>query len=252
MVTSAVRHTLLELIHCGWNGILDIFYPHTCSGCGYSLADRKTLLCSQCESLLPRTEHAWQRGNMVEQILVDIPLAHSLVRGAAFGYYEYDTPYRDMIHTFKYRRHPQIGEYLGQLAAKEFAAHGFFDDIDLLVPVPLHKKRLAKRGYNQAEVICDGISKVTNVPIDTMHLFRAMNNTSQTKKTAQERQVNTDNIFTMQASADWKGKHILLVDDIITTGATLRSAMQAMKGIRGLRVSVFTLGITHVPVVDNE
>ncbi len=210
-------------------------------------------MCAECEALLPRTEHAQQRGNLVEAMLADIPLAHSLVRGGAFGYYEYNTPYRAIIHTFKYRRYPQIGEYLGQLAAKEFAAHGFFEGIDIIVPVPLHKKRLAERGYNQAEIICNGISKVTNIPTDTTHLLRTVNNASQTKKTTQERQANTADIFMMQHPDDWRGKHILLVDDVITTGATLRSAMQAMKGIRGLRVSVFTLGLTHIPVlIDNE
>ncbi len=241
-----------HIIVCGWNSVLDLFYPHICIGCGCSIANRKTLLCSACEAQLPRTEHARQRGNLVETMLADIPLAHSLVRGGAFGYYEYNTPYRAMIHTFKYQRYPQIGEYFGQLAAKEFAVHAFFDDIDLLVPIPLHKKRLTARGYNQAEIICNGISQVTNIPTDTTHLLRTINNDSQTQKTTQERQANTADIFTVQTPTDWKGKHILLVDDVITTGATLRSAMQAMKGIRGLRVSVFTLGLTHIPVTIEE
>lgn len=244
--------TLLHYVLRGWNGILDLFYPHACANCGCSITDRKILLCGDCCASLPRTEHAWKRGNRVEEMLANAPLLHSVVKAGAFCYYEYGTSYRDVIHTFKYRSYPQIGEYLGQLAAKEFAEYHFFDDIDLLVPVPLHRKRLGKRGYNQAEVICDGLAAVVGIPVDTTHLFRAVNNDSQTMKSAQDRQANTAAIFTLNNPTAWNGKHILLVDDVITTGATLRACMQAMKGVRGLRVSVFTLGMAHIPVIiDN-
>ncbi len=235
-----------------YEGLLNLFYPHTCIGCGIGLDDRHIPVCGNCEALLPRTEHAWKRGNRVEEMLADAPLTHSIVRGAAFGYYEYGAVYRDMIHTFKYRNYPLVGEYLGKLAAKEFAEHNFFEGIDLLVPVPLHPKKLGERSYNQAELICNGLSLVTHIPIDKKHLQRKVNNASQTRKTAQERKANTADVFTMKTPADWKGKHILLVDDVITTGATLRACMQAMKGIYGLRVSVFTLGIARPPVIIEE
>ncbi len=239
----------LQWAQTTWWGVLDLFYPHQCVGCGCALSDRKQVICAACEEALPRTEHAWKRENNVELKFAEVPLMHSLVRGGAFAYYEYDTPYRRMIHTFKYEHYPQIGEYLGQLAATEFAPHHFFEDVDILVPVPLHTIRLRQRGYNQAEMICQGLSAVTHIPVDTTHLFRAVNTTSQTHKSAQERKANTTGVFMLHNPSDWKGKHILLVDDVITTGATLWACMQAIKGIRGLRVSVFTLGLARTPMI---
>ncbi len=245
-------HKLWHSVQVGWNGVLNLFYPHLCLNCGSGLSNRKQPICSACEVLLPRTEHAWKRGNRVEEMLIGAPLLHSIVRGGAFGYYEYGAFYRDMIHTFKYRNYPQIGEYLAKLAATEWSEHSFFDDVDMLVPVPLHRKKLCKRGYNQAEIICEGLSKQTGLLIDTTHLYRVVNNASQTKKTAQERQANTADVFLLNNPSDWKGKHIMLVDDVITTGATLCACMQAMRKVQGLRVSVFTLGIARTPIIIEE
>ncbi len=243
---------ILKPFRQGWRGIFDIFYPHVCVICGESIEDRKELLCSTCLLQLPRTQHAELRGNSVEQIFEDIPLRHSLVRGGTFCYYEYGSTYRELIHTFKYRNQPQIGTSLGQVAAKEFALHGFFDGIDYLVPVPLHRKRVYKRTYNQAEIICEGLAEVIGIKVDTTHLKRRINNESQTKKTAEERQRNTQGIFEVNQPEDWEGKHILLVDDIITTGATMKACMQAMRKIKGLRVSVFALGIARIPILIEE
>ncbi len=242
-------NTFKHLLLCGWNGVLDLFYPHICIGCGSSLNNRKIILCNKCATHLPRTEHAWQRGNNVEQLFEDIPLTHSLVRGGAFCYYEYGSFFRTVIHRFKYAKQPQIGKYLATLAAQEWDKHNFFADIDLLVPVPLHKKKLGKRSYNQAEIICNGLADIVGITVDTTHLTRVVNNASQTQKTAEERKHNTQGIFTLLHPEDWQGKHILLVDDIITTGATLRACIETMKSIRALRVSIFCLGIARIPII---
>ncbi len=245
MVANRGVSTVVQAAQRVWYGILDLLYPHLCIGCGAGLADRTVVLCESCVASLPRTEHATHRDNRVEQMFADIPLAHSLVRGGAFAYYEYESLYREMIHAFKYRAQPQIGIHLARLAAIEFAAAGFFDEIDYLVPVPLHKKRLGRRTYNQSELICEGLQQVTNIAIDTTHLYRKVDNATQTQKSKEERIQNTQGIFVVRSKEDWRGKHIMLVDDVLTTGATMRACMEAMKGIRGLRVSVFALGVAR-------
>ncbi len=241
-----------SLLTAAAQGVSELFYPHRCAICGCSLDNREVVLCDVCEADLPRTEHACRRDNRVEQLLAEVPLKHSLVRGGAFGYYENDSPYRDLLHIFKYSAYPQIGVHLGRLAAKEFAEHGFFADVDLLVPVPLHRKRLIQRTYNQAELICEGIAEQTNIPLDTTNLKRVVNSDSQTRKTAAERQANTQGIFLLDDPVAWQGKHILLVDDIITTGATLKACMQAVRKVKNLRVSVFTLGVTRIQESTEE
>ncbi len=229
-----------------------LFFPHTCLHCGKSIANRKDALCADCARLLPKTEHAQFRGNMVEMLFDDSSLKKYLVRGGAFCYYELGSEYRKLIHACKYYRNPHVGVHLGRLAAEEFGKYDFFDSIDYIVPVPLHKKKRNAREYNQSTLICNGMAEVTGLTVDETHLFRVVNNPSQTQKSKEERMKNTEGIFTVVNPEDWKGKHILLVDDIITTGATLKACMHAMCKIRNIRVSVFALGLAHNPIIIEE
>lgn len=229
-----------HILRDGWKSVLDLFYPPLCMQCHERLEEGELFLCANCLEHLPRTEMAANRGNRVEQLFWDIPKFN---RGAAFCFYRRSETFRHMIHRLKYGNKPLIGEYLGELAAREFLPANFFQGIDLIVPVPLHPKRQRKRGYNQAEYIARGISRATAIPLDTTHLQRVVNNPTQTKKTGKERTGNTQGIFSVQTPANWRGKHILLVDDIITTGATLRACMKVITPVHGTAVSVMSLGV---------
>lgn len=229
-----------HILRDGWKSVLDLFYPPLCMQCRERLEESELFLCADCLEHLPRTEMASNRGNRVEQLFWDIPKFN---RGAAFCFYRRSEAFRRMIHRMKYGNKPLIGEYLGELAAREFLPAGFFQGIDLIVPVPLHPKRQRKRGYNQAWYIAMGISKATAIPVDVAHLQRVINNPTQTSKTVQERAGNTHGIFSVQTPADWRGKHILLVDDIITTGSTLRACMKVITPVQGTSVSVMSLGV---------
>ena len=121
----------------------------------------------------------------------------------------------------------------------------FFDEIDVIIPVPLHPKRFRERGFNQSEWICRGLTDVTKIPTDTTHLIRILNNDQQALSAGNDRQKNVKGIFAVVNSRDLYGKHILLVDDIITSGATLLACMDALKSVRGRRISVFALGKTR-------
>ncbi len=192
-------------------------------------------------TFLPITEHGHMRDNGVEHLFMDVP---KFVRGGAFCYYKKQSFFRRMIHALKYSNAPRIGLYLGRLAGEEYWSMGFFQGIDLIVPVPLHPKRLYKRGYNQAEIIAQGLSEATGIPMDTTHLLRIVDNISQTSLSIEERKNNTLDIFTVENAKDWGNKHILLVDDIITTGSTIHACMRKITPIRGIKISVFSLGIT--------
>ena len=131
--------------------------------------------------------------------------------------------------------------FLGRQAALEFQYADFFDGIDIIIPVPLHLKRLRERGYNQSEYIARGISDVTGIPIDTTHVVRSRNTPKQALQKGDERKQNVSEAFTVNHPEQMYHKHILLVDDLITTGETAKACLHAMKKFRGASFSVFSL-----------
>lgn len=222
--------------------LLDLFYPRTCFMCGERLAEDEHIICPSCIETLPRTWEADNRQNLVESAFVDVD---NFVRGGAFCFFEKGSPYREMIHQMKYSRHPEIAEYLGRLAATEWQQQtpDFFKDIDLIMPIPLHPKKFRQRGYNQAEYICKGLSAATGVSVSTSHLVKVKNNATQTRKTAAERLMNATAAYKVQHAEELSNMHILLVDDIITTGATMQACISALSQAQNVKCSVFALGV---------
>ena len=165
-------------------------------------------------------------------------------RAAALIYYEPHSEIAQLVYTLKYRGRPDSGEDMGRLMANEMQMAHFFDDIDVLLPVPLSRKRLRQRGYNQSEELARGISDVTHLPIVTNAVRRKHFVKSQTQLTRFERQENVTDMFELHDDRQLKGHHVLLVDDICTTGATLIACAEVMRHIEGIRLSILTLGFT--------
>ena len=165
-------------------------------------------------------------------------------RAAAFIYYQPHSEMAQMVYQLKYGNSPDVGEDLGRLMATDMALAHYFDGIDLLVPVPLTMKRQHQRGYNQSEMLARGISDVTYLPIAAKALKRQVFRESQTHLSRHERQENVNGIFVAADAATLKGRHVLLIDDVCTTGATLTACAQALAPIEGIRISVLTLGFT--------
>ena len=162
-------------------------------------------------------------------------------KAAAFLFYEKDHPIQRLIHRMKYEDRPEIGYQLGRQAALEMQYADFFDGIDLIIPIPLHPKRMRERGYNQSEYIAKGISEVIRIPVDTVHVTRVKNTPKQALQTGEGRKHNVADAFTVHNPEQLYNKHILVVDDLITTGETMRSCLKAMKRFRGAKFSVFAL-----------
>lgn len=212
--------------------------------CGAYTGEREKL-CDACLAKLPRTEQAALRENETEMRLTqaksDVKKAMRLERAAAFLFYEKDHPIQQVIHKMKYADQPMIGYQLGRQAAIEFQYTDFFDGIDVIAPIPLHPNRLRSRGYNQSEYIARGISDITGIPVDTTHVLRAKDTPKQALQTGEQRAENVRDAFVVNHPEQWYGKHILVVDDLLTTGETMKACLHTMKRFRKATFSVFAL-----------
>jgi len=174
---------------------------------------------------MPRTAFVDLYDNPVSKIFWGrVPVAS----GTSLFRFEKGSVYQTLLHDLKYRGNIRVGLYLGRLLGQELK-HTLFSECDMLVPVPLHRKRLTQRGYNQSEIIARGVSEVTGIPVTTHLLRRAGNTGSQTSMTRQERFENISSAFSLyRTSPDLNGKKILIIDDVITTGATLEACSQVL------------------------
>ena len=150
-----------------------------------------------------------------------------------------------LLHSLKYTGVKDVGVTLGELAALEIESSGFFNGIDVLIPVPIHAKKQKKRGYNQSHYIAEGIMNITTLPINLTSIKKELNTASQTRKKRFERFENVSNTFTSLNTEDLTGKHILLVDDVVTTGSTLEACANVLKEIEGVKLSLLTISATY-------
>lgn len=215
-----------------------LFYPHVCTGCGSDLVEEDNLLCLTCINDLPHTNFAMHAANPVEKIFWGrLPLTAAMSE----FYFAKGTLIQILIHQFKYKSNTDVGLYLGAMIGRSLLGNNRFTKIDALVPLPLFADKEFKRGYNQAAILCNGISEVTNLPVLKNNVVRKRFTETQTKKHRTERWENVDSSFEINNPREIKGKHILLVDDVVTTGATLEACGAEILTIEGANLSVATL-----------
>jgi ComF family protein len=215
-----------------------LFYPHLCTGCGSDLLEETNLLCLKCIHDLPHTNFAGFEGNPVEKHFwgrLPITAAHSEF------YFSKEFLIQHLIHQLKYKADTQIGFYLGELMGKTMLQSSRFTSIDALIPLPLYPDKEHKRGYNQAAIICNGISSVMSVPVLNGHVIRKHATETQTRKHRTERWENVKGSFKVVKENILRGKHLLLVDDVITTGATLEACGSVILEVENLKLSMATL-----------
>ena len=221
-------------------GLAHLFYPRLCNGCSKPLTAAEQVLCLGCAAQMPETGHAATPGNDAELLFAGrVPFAHA----AALAYFTDDGLLQHLVHGLKYRGQQDIGRYLGTLLGQRLMAAGWGNDVDMIVPVPLHSAKLAARGYNQGALIAEGMAGPMGKPVSTDVLVRVRHTESQTRKTRTQRVSNMQGAFAIQKKDEWKGRHILLCDDILTTGATLEACALALLQEKSIKISIATIGI---------
>lgn len=223
------------------NDFLHLLFPHICTGCGSDVLEDKEQLCLKCFSELTSTEFFDHADNPVEQTFY----GRLAVRNAAAGYFfTKDSLLQHLLIQLKYRNNKDIGVYMGRLLGRMLLQSDRFKDVDAMIPLPLNPRREKKRGYNQATAICQGISEVWEKPIIEKNVIRKVFTETQTQKGRISRWQNMDGVFAISEPTDLQGKHLLLVDDVVTTGATLEACGNEILKVPNTTLSIATLAYT--------
>ncbi len=223
------------------NDISNALLPQLCFGCMKPLLKGEYILCTTCRHELPLTHHNFHEDNAVDRIFYGrVPLQ----KAAAFLFFTKHNIVQSLLHALKYKNQEQIGDFLGMWCGAILEKDQGLQDVDMVIPVPLHPKKLKKRGYNQVALFAKSIAISLHAEYREDVLLRTINTKTQTKKNRHMRWENTKVAFQHNAKVLMDGKHILLVDDVITTGATLESCTRALLKNHTPKVSV--LGIALV------
>lgn len=227
-----------------------IIFPKHCFVCQRRLAPDENYLCAACTINLPLTNYQGKSGNPVERIFWGkVPI----VRANAYYHYYPHNGYAKLVTKLKYDAFTKVGIQLGRMMVKDLKHTDFFNDINLIIPVPLSKRRFKQRGYNQSTCIAEGIKQLTGLPIEEHHILRTINNPTQTQLNHYERALNVHNIFSLKQPVSstqqhpLTNKHVLLVDDVITTGATLMTCAECLAQVPNIKISILCVAIagTH-------
>jgi ComF family protein len=226
-----------------WDDFISLLFPRLCYACGNHLLRNEYLICTECYVIIPRTNYHLEKDNPVEQLFWGRCMVE---RAAAFSFYNKGSRIRNLIHNLKYKGIREAGYELGKIYGLSLNSSGFMKDIDLIIPVPLHPAKERIRGFNQSEIISRGIADAALLPVETKILERIMVSATQTRRSRYERWTNVEGIFRVREPEMITGKHVLLVDDVITTGSTIESCINEIVKTEGVKVSVVALAFAAV------
>ena len=225
------------------NDFIFLIYPRICACCGNTLWRYEQVICTSCEFHLPKTWFHLEHDNPVSRVFWGRVRVESV---ASYLYFNKGNRVQALIHQLKYKGRKDIGVYLGSKYGNYLKKTPLFSDVDIVIPVPLHKKREMKRGFNQSEQFGIGLASTMKVQLDTQILYRIKSSETQTRKGRYKRWENVSGIFAVNNSQQLEGKHILLVDDVITTGATLEACIQVLSTIHDIHISVATIATSKI------
>jgi ComF family protein len=217
---------------------VSLLFPELCAACRASLVANEELICTDCLYNLPLTNFHLQPDNIVARQFwgkIDLEGAYALY------YFTKGGKIQNLMHQFKYKGMRQIGNLLGNIAGEQLTKNAVFNAVDVIIPVPLHKKRMRQRGYNQSACFADGLAQKLNAVVEENNLIREVATETQTHKSRFARFENMREVFVIKNPEGLTNKHILLVDDVITTGSTLEACGIQLLKIEGVRLSIATI-----------
>lgn len=222
--------------------LINLFFPVVCESCQNLLLENEKLICITCRHNIPITNHlSIPRNEAFKKFDGKIPIEHA----SAMMYYHKKGIGQQLIHRLKYKNRPEIGTLLGEWYAQDLTKASVIENVDYIIPVPLHKKRLKERGYNQIETFCIALSNELQIPVNNNLLVRKDYTITQSKKGLTDRNKVTKNNFECKTDEHFKNKHFLLVDDVLTTGATLEACSRALLNLPGTKISIVTIGFSQ-------
>lgn len=205
--------------------LLALLYPRHCAVCGTPLTRGERTLCTLCRATAPMTGYWREADNPVfRRCWGLVPVVHA----SGFLFFSPGSGWRELIHSFKYRGAWRTAREMGDWYGRFLAESGLYDDVELVVPMPLHPFKRCRRGYNQSEYLAEGIARQLGVPIDRWSVCRTRNTATQALKPRHERAANVEGAFAVRRPGRLAGRHVLLVDDVMTTGSTLIACATAM------------------------
>ncbi len=221
---------------------ISLLFPALCQACGTNLYRGEKEICTQCLYTLPYTDyHSYASNRVAKQLWGRLP-CHAAM---SMLYFRKGLKVQHLMHSLKYKNRTEIGLILGRLLGTRLQLSAQYEDIDLIIPVPLALKKEQQRGYNQSKYIADGIAAALHIPVSVVHLSRNKETASQTKKSRYTRYENMKDAFKVSQATTLKGKHILLVDDVMTTGATLEACGLALLDSGIKKLSIATLAFAE-------
>ncbi|MFW5752116.1 MAG: ComF family protein [bacterium] len=226
-----------KLFSC-FDDFINLVYPGVCAGCGNSLYRQERYICTSCLYNLPKTGFHKEEVNSVSMLFWG---RSEITNAAAYCYFHKKGLLQNLIHQLKYKGYKELGFELGFLYGLELV-NSAYQAIDIIVPVPLHPLKIKKRGYNQSEWIAKGLSSAMSKPLNVSNLYREGYTETQTRKGRYDRFLNVEKVFQVKKTSLFEKKHVLLVDDIVTTGSTLEACANLLLGIDGVTVSLVTIG----------
>jgi ComF family protein len=230
--------TTMRLLPGLKESLLHLAFPHICAGCGTDVLDKEHALCLRCLHALPKTGFHPHAGNPVEKLFWGrLPVEAA----TAQFYFTKSSLMQHLMHRFKYRGDKTLGSYLGRLMGNRLQETDRFATVDALVPLPLFAAKERRRGFNQSAILCQGIAEVLQKPVYQNKIIRTAGTESQTKKNRSDRWQNVEGRFEWKSTEGMAGKHLLLVDDVVTTGATLEACGRTILQEGSVRLSVAAL-----------
>ena len=223
--------------------IFQLLFPLKCPACGKSLFPSEKSICTRCLYYLPRTQYHLTKNNPVARLFwgrVKLTSASSFLRFSPNGRVQ------RLIHHIKYGKGIESAAMLGELYGKDLSLSNSFNLIDLIIPVPLHPRKEKKRGFNQSQIFAQGIAKSLGKPLDSSLVIRSNDTETQTKKSRIARWFNVGDAFRVEKELQLMGKHVLLVDDMVTTGATLEACANKILSVPGTSVSIATIAVSEI------